>query len=87
MCCYLADEPKTGFAGWYQRQCHKVNRSGLLYLVTEDDKGEEIITVYNPECLVDESIIEAQEDDPQFAEEIQADLETKVKQLENSENF
>ncbi len=84
---YNPDEPKTGFAGWYQRQCHKVNRSGLQYIVTEDDKGEEIISVYNPECLVDESIIEAQEDDPQYAEEIQADIETKVKQLENTENF
>ena len=83
------NEPKTGFAGWYQRMCHKMNYSGMKYIVTEDKNGQEVISIYNPECLVDEAKLEAaeEENDKELVEEIQDQLDTKVKQLENSENF
>lgn len=83
------NEAKTGFAGWYQRMCHKMNFSGMQYIVTEDKNGQEVISIYNPECLVDEAKLEAaeEENDKELVEEIQDQLDTKVKQLENSENF
>lgn len=46
---YNANEPKEGFAGWYQKQCHKLNRSGTQYIVSTNPRGEENITVYHPE--------------------------------------
>ena len=30
---YNPNEPKEGFAGWYQRLCHKMNRKGFKYTV------------------------------------------------------
>lgn len=81
------NEPKTGFAGWYQRMCHKMNYSGIQYIVTDDDNGQEVISVYNPECLVDESVQITNDDDLILVEEVQAELASKVKQLEDTENF
>ncbi|MGO3859810.1 cation:proton antiporter [Neisseriaceae bacterium CLB008] len=84
---YNPDEPKTGFAGWYQRMCHKMNRSGLQYVVTEDADGKESIAVFNPECLgseaemTDDQTSEAPDDDADV------DLAEKVKRLEDPHNF
>lgn len=80
------NEPKTGFAGWYQRLCHKIfNRSGLMYLVTEDAHGKENIVVYNPECLIEpEELVNA---DAGEVVEAEAEVAAKVKQLEDPNNF
>lgn len=42
------NEATTGFGGWYQKMCHKMNRSGEKYVIEIDSKGEEDIVVYNP---------------------------------------
>ena len=42
------DEPKEGFAGWYQRLCHKMNLSGEKYIITLDENKEEDIVIYDP---------------------------------------
>lgn len=43
------NEPKTGFAGWYQRLMHKImNRSDRLYVLNEDEFGNQTISLYNP---------------------------------------
>lgn len=51
---YNPNEQTTGFKGWYQRMCHKMNRKGFQYIVGEDINGQETITVYNPEALIDQ---------------------------------
>ena len=51
---YNPNEETTGFKGWYQRMCHKMNRKGFQYIVGEDANGNETITVYNPDALIDE---------------------------------
>ena len=50
---YNPNEETEGFKGWYQRMCHKMNRSGVKYIIGEDAKGNEIITIYNPEAISD----------------------------------
>ena len=52
---YNPNEQTTGFKGWYQRMCHKMNRKGFQYIVGEDINGQETITVYNPEALIDQN--------------------------------
>lgn len=47
------NEETVGFKGWYQRMCHKLNRKGYKYIVGEDQQSNEIITVYNPDSIVD----------------------------------
>ncbi|MBP6115312.1 MAG: sodium:proton antiporter [Neisseriaceae bacterium] len=85
---YNPDEPKTGFMGWYQRMCHKMNRSGLQYVVTEDADGKEIISVYNPECLHDEpEAITPETVASEAIENTPRDVAKKVKQLEDPSNF
>lgn len=83
---YNPDEPKKGFAGWYQRMCHKMNRTGLQYVVTEDANGRESIVVYNPECLATEPEI-VNEEETEGVEEDTTDLAAKVKRLEDPQNF
>ena len=51
---YNPNEQTTGFKGWNQRMCHKMNRKGFQYIVGEDVNGQETITVYNPEALIDQ---------------------------------
>ena len=51
---YNPNEETTGFKGWYQRLCHKMNKKGFQYIVGEDANGNETITVYNPDDLIDE---------------------------------
>jgi CPA1 family monovalent cation:H+ antiporter len=51
---YNPNEETTGFKGWYQRMCHKINRKGFQYIVGEDANANETITVYNPDALIDE---------------------------------
>ncbi len=84
---YNPDEPKVGFAGWYQRMCHKMNRSGLKYVITEDENGKENLIVFNPECLVPESTQASDETGNETDDEEQLDLISKVKQLEDPNNF
>ena len=81
------NEPKTGFAGWYQRQCHKMNRSGLQYMVTEDAYGKENIIVYNPECLATEPEEVVDIDGDGIPDINDAELAAKVKKLEDPNNF
>lgn len=40
--------PTTGFSGWYQRMCNKLNTKGFKYTVTEDAVGNEMISIYTP---------------------------------------
>ena len=41
------NEETKGFKGWYQRQCHKLNRKGFKYEVIDNDNGTQTIRVYN----------------------------------------
>lgn len=45
------NEPTTGFAGWYQRMCHRMNFSGDKYMIDIDSNGDEDIVVYNPQHI------------------------------------
>ncbi|MDO4700830.1 MAG: cation:proton antiporter [Moraxella sp.] len=46
---YNPDEPKTGFMGWYQGVIHKImNRSKRLYILQEDQDGNQVIALYEP---------------------------------------
>ncbi|OOS07709.1 sodium/proton antiporter, CPA1 family [Moraxella cuniculi DSM 21768] len=45
-------EPTTGFAGWYQRMMHKMNRSGKKYILTEDEFGKQSIHLYNEQTAI-----------------------------------
>lgn len=78
---YNPNEAKEGFRGWYQRMCHKMNRKKFQYLVGEDRHGNEIITVYKPENLIDEKAEDgvASLHNPEKVQE--------VKRLENPKNF
>lgn len=78
---YNPNEEKEGLKGIYQRLCNKLNRKGFKYIVGEDSKGNEIITIYNPEVILDRTSDDgvAIVHHPAKAEE--------VKKLENPENF
>lgn len=78
------DEPAAGFAGWYQRLCHKMNRQGFQYVVGEDEQGNELITVYEPEALV-EQIVQSDGEGDMAAAVLEAKEE--VQRLENPDNF
>lgn len=78
---YNPNEEQTGFKGWYQRLCHKMNRSGVMYIVGEDVKGNEIITIYNPEAVSD-----TRSDDGVTAVHHPNRVQ-EVKRLENPDNF
>lgn len=58
------NEPTEGFAGWYQRLMHKMNRSGEKYVITTGPDGEEDIVAYNPTKPIDE--ISVTESDDKF---------------------
>ena len=74
-------EETEGFKGWYQRMCHKMNRKGIHYIVGEDALGNETITIYNPEAILDQ-----QTDDGVAAVHHPNKVE-EVKRLENPHNF
>ena len=78
---YNPHEETTGFKGWYQRMCNKMNRTGVKYIVGEDANGNEIITIYNPEAILDRKSDDgvAAVHDPNKVQE--------VKRLENPANF
>ena len=78
---YNPNEERTGFKGWYQRMCHKMNRKGFQYIVGEDANGNEIITVYKADRLIDTQAEDgvAAVHDPEKVHE--------VKRLESPENF
>ena len=79
---YNPNEPKKGFRGWYQRQCHRFNRSGVMYTIEDRADGTEYISVYNPVAVAKSS------SDP--SEEITLtpeELKQKVDKLENPDNF
>lgn len=44
--------PTKGFEGWYQRLVNRLNRKGFKYVVGEDEKGQEVISLYQPAPLV-----------------------------------
>ena len=89
---YNPNEPTRGLAGWYQRMCHKLNRSGLLYVLTEDANGQESVAVFNPECLLtstnNQTSTEASKtSDAALPNEDTGELITKVQRLEDPSNF
>lgn len=78
---YNPNEEKEGFKGWYQRLCHKMNRKGFKYIVGEDAMGNETISIYNPEVILEkkskDGVVAVH--DPNRVEE--------VKRFENPDNF
>lgn len=78
---YNPNEDTLGFKGWYQRMCNKMNRKGFKYIVGEDTKGVETITIYNPEDLIDQKTEDgvAKLHNPERLQE--------VKRLESPNNF
>lgn len=78
---YNPNEETRGFKGWYQRMCHKMNRKGFQYIVGEDIHGNETITVYNPEALIDTKA------DDGVAAVHNPEKVQEVRRLENPENF
>lgn len=78
---YNPNEETEGFKGWYQRMCHKMNRKGFQYIVGADANGNEIISVYKPEDLIDEKTSDnvVSIHDPEKIKTVQ--------RLENPENF
>ena len=75
------NEETQGFKGWYQRMCHKMNRKGFQYIVGEDAFGNENITVYKPESLIDEKA------DDGVAAVHNPERVQEVKRLEHPDNF
>lgn len=75
------NEETTGFKGWYQRMCNKMNRSGVKYIVGEDAQGNEIISIYNPEAILDRK-----SDDGVTAVHHPHKVDEVIR-LENPENF
>ena len=51
------NEPKEGFAGWYQKLCNKMNRKGFKYSVASGPGGESI-SIYNPETFHKSAIVD-----------------------------
>ncbi|WP_180063455.1 sodium:proton antiporter [Acinetobacter sp. YH16042] len=78
---YNPNEETKGFKGWYQRMCHKMNKKGFQYIVGEDIHGNETITVYNPEALIDTKA------DDGVAAVHNPEKVQEVRRLENPENF
>ncbi|MEK5766645.1 sodium:proton antiporter [Acinetobacter schindleri] len=78
---YNPNEEKEGWKGWYQRMCHKMNRKGFQYIIGEDANGNEIITVYKPESLIDEK------DEDGVAAVHNPEKVHEVKRLESPDNF
>lgn len=78
---YNPNEETQGFKGWYQRMCHKMNRRGFQYIVGEDANGNETITIFQPEMLIDKK------DADGVATVHHPDKVQEVKRLENPENF
>src|SRR5690606_572007 len=78
---YNPNEETEGWKGWYQRLCHKMNRKGFQYIIGEDTEGNEIITVYKPENLMDEK------DEDGVAAVYNPEKAQEVKRLENPDNF
>ncbi|OTG69248.1 sodium:proton antiporter [Acinetobacter sp. ANC 4470] len=78
---YNPNEETTGFKGWYQRLCHKMNKKGFQYIVGEDANGNETITVYNPDALIDKKA------DDGVAVMHNPEKVHVVKRLESPDNF
>lgn len=80
---YNPNEPKEGFAGWYQRMCYKLNRKGFQYIMDEDEQGNEIISIYDPRVLMQNPKIKGEIRSDKTVEEVEAE----VKRLEHPDNF
>lgn len=78
---YNPNEEKTGFKGWYQRMCHKMNRKGFQYIVEEDEHGNEVISVHRPDKIVD------QKTEDGVAKLHHPEKMQEVKRLESPNNF
>jgi monovalent cation:H+ antiporter, CPA1 family len=78
---YNPNEEKTGFKGWYQKMCHKLNRQGFQYIVGEDVNGNETISVYKSD----------EHEDKKGCDNVvlihDPEKTKTVKQLENPNNF
>lgn len=59
------NEPTTGFSGWYQKQCHRLNRKGFKYSVASGPGGENI-SVYNPDTHNKTTIVSKSSEDGKF---------------------
>ena len=75
------NEETRGFKGVYQRLCHKMNRTGVKYIVGEDAHGHETISVYNP------TIVEDIKADDGVAALHDPSKVSEMKKLENPNNF
>ncbi len=78
---YNPNEQTEGLKGFYQQMCNKMNRRGFKYIVDEDALGKEIITIYNPEILLD------QKSDDGVATVHHPNKRDEVRRLENPNNF
>ncbi|WP_298144211.1 cation:proton antiporter [uncultured Acinetobacter sp.] len=78
---YNPHQETTGFKGWYQRMCHKMNRKGFQYRVSEDAQGHEVITVYKADELID------LRSDDGIAAVHNPEKVQEVKRLESPDNF
>ena len=78
---YNPQQETTGFKGWYQRMCHKMNRKGFQYRVSEDAQGREVITVYKADELID------LRSDDGIAAVHNPEKAQEVKRLESPDNF
>ncbi|GAA5010199.1 cation:proton antiporter [Acinetobacter puyangensis] len=80
---YNPNEPRQGFAGWYQRMCHRMNVKGFQYVVDEDERGNEIISIYDPTALIKKKKSSDEVRDDKTVQEV----EQEVKRLEHPDNF
>lgn len=78
---YNANEETNGLKGFYQRMCNKMNRRGFKYILGEDSAGKEIITIYNPEVLLD------QKTEDGVATMHHPNKREEVRRLEDPDNF
>lgn len=78
---YNPNEERNGVKGAYQRLCHKMNRRGFKYVVTEDLDGKEIIKIYNPELITNKKSEDTK------TEIYHPEKEKEVEQLQNPNNF
>lgn len=78
---YNPNTETKGLKGFYQRMCNKMNRRGFKYIIGEDSAGKEIITIYNPEVLLD------QKTEDGVATMHHPNKREEVRRLEDPENF
>ncbi|RZF52223.1 sodium:proton antiporter [Acinetobacter halotolerans] len=78
---YNPNQATKGLKGFYQRICNKMNRRGFKYIISEDSLGKEVITIYNPEVLLD------QKTEDGVATMHHPNKREEVRRLEDPDNF